>query len=337
MFFEHFKTGIKGLLLDSGALAFAHRVQPPSIAILRYHAVKDDPASFRHSIGAGIIHTRHDFKRQMELIAGRYAPVSVDDIPSFLSGQKKIPRRAVVVTFDDGYADNYEIAAPIMDELGVPGAFYVIAGAIENGKAPWFCRLRHAFFTSRRRRWSDFVDATDHVFDSEEGRYQAFVAMSARCAIAAPVEREKFLERIEQELEIAAGETAGSLMMTWDSIRSLQARGHVVGSHTVTHPNLARIGEDEMLRELHQSRSMLEEKLGRPVVHLSYPNPILQPHWSQTTVTQSRNLGYVTAVTCTQGPVRPGCNALALPRMAVPNRELEFRWALECTFLGRPT
>ena len=139
----------KSALNRSGILRLAQGLGPTRVAILKYHSVQDDPARFEHSIGAGIIHSRRCFSEQMELLARRYNPVTLDDALLFLRGEKRLPRRPVVVTFDDGYLDNFEIAAPIMNRLGIPGTFYVMVAAIATERPPWFCRVRHAFGTTR--------------------------------------------------------------------------------------------------------------------------------------------------------------------------------------------
>ena len=81
-----------------------------------YHSVMDDPGSQEVYLGK-IVHSRDAFRAQMELLAGRFHPTSLDQVGRFVKGEGEIPSRAVVVTFDDGYTDNYEIAGPVLQEI----------------------------------------------------------------------------------------------------------------------------------------------------------------------------------------------------------------------------
>ena len=105
------------------------------------------------------------------------------------------------------------------------------------------------------------------------------------------------------------------LMMSWDQARQLARAGHIVGSHTMTHPNMAHVKSDsDLQQEFEQSKRRLEQELNAPVVHFSYPCPILQPHWTERTVNMCRQLGYRTAVTTNPGLARRGNDPLTLRR-----------------------
>jgi peptidoglycan/xylan/chitin deacetylase (PgdA/CDA1 family) len=124
-------------------------------------------------------------------------------------------------------------------------------------------------------------------------------------------------------------------MMNWDELRKLSERGHVVGSHTLSHPNVAQIPFADMRVELEQSRSCLEKQLNHLVVHFSYPCPALSPHWNEQTVEECRRAGYETAVVADSGLARKLDSPLCLRRVP-PSKTLEgLRWNLEWAFAGR--
>jgi peptidoglycan/xylan/chitin deacetylase (PgdA/CDA1 family) len=329
------KRLIKSGLVGSRLLNLAQRFRGPRTVILRYHSVRDEPNEYATSVGKGIVHATSAFRQQMEWLARHYEPITLDDVAAALRGDRPMPRRGVAVTFDDGYSDNVEIAMPILNRLGMPGAFYITTGCIEPHKMPWFCRLRHAFANSAREEWSGPAgDASYRLTDRGEQR-QAFLAASRSCARHAGASQEELIGRIECELGVAPLAPPPRLMMTWEQVRELRRQGHVVGSHTVTHPNLAQVTPDEVATEMREARIRLEEQLGEPVVHFSYPSPILQPHWSPQTIDTCREVGYQTAVTCTAGAVLAGDAPLCLKRMSAPEDLADFKWAVQCAFLGR--
>jgi peptidoglycan/xylan/chitin deacetylase (PgdA/CDA1 family) len=124
-------------------------------------------------------------------------------------------------------------------------------------------------------------------------------------------------------------------MMTWEQVVSLAKNGHIVGSHTLTHPNMAYVDEASARTELTDSKHRLEEILGTPVVHFSYPCPALAPHWNEKTRKMSEDAGYRTAVTTLGGPVSVNDDLLSLHRVRPSKEVTGFLWNLECTFLGR--
>ena len=329
------KRWIKAALVEGGFVRLAARYAQPGIAILRYHSVQYDPERYANSIGSGIIHSFSAFRDQMELLARRFNPVTIDDALDFLCGKKQLPQRSVAVTLDDGYADNFEIAAPVMDHFGIRASFYVTVNAIEAEEPPWFCRMRHAFATTQKKTWTDSADhCVRRLLDAAE-RKAAFLAASSRCARLAGQAQEKTLETIELELEVERLSQKDCPMLTWDQIRRLHRGGHLVGSHTLTHPNLAHLSGEDLHKELAESKSKLEAQLSASAMHFSYPSPILEPHYTGQTVNGTRQAGYRTAVTCTPGPVHAGHDPLSLRRISAPLERNEFLWSLECTLLGR--
>ncbi|HXF97243.1 MAG TPA: polysaccharide deacetylase family protein [Gaiellaceae bacterium] len=102
--------------------------------------------------------------------------------------------------------------------------------------------------------------------------------------------------------------------MSWGEIGELVAAGHEVGSHTWSHPVLARLATDEVRRELEVSKRVLEDRLGLPVSALAYPFGKLDAHVSPETVRLARQAGYVRAGAVLSRAVRPADPELVLPR-----------------------
>jgi peptidoglycan/xylan/chitin deacetylase (PgdA/CDA1 family) len=327
------KDWIKNTLIASGATRLAGGLQGPGVAILMYHSVMDDPRVEGRTLG-GIGHSTEVFSRQMELIAREYIPVSLDDVMRALDGGQPLRPRSVVVTFDDGYADNHDVAMPILNRFGVPATFYITVDCVENAEAPWPSRLRYAFYTTKTISWHD-INTKEWPLQDPQQRDQAYLYACDLCAKLAGEQQREFVEAVESALGTESPESFQRLMMTWDQVRALLKGGHIVGSHTMTHPNMAYVDDGAARRELSDSKLRLEEVLRSPVVHFSYPCPALWPHWNESTRKMSQEVGYRTAVTTVGGRVRTNDDPLALRRVR-PSKEVDaLRWNLECTFMGR--
>jgi peptidoglycan/xylan/chitin deacetylase (PgdA/CDA1 family) len=327
---------LKRMMAGSGALSGLLRVAPTRPVILLYHSVRERPETVEQSIGSAITHSAAEFEEQMRFIAARFAPVTMDDIWQSLQGKTRLPRRAVAVTFDDGYCDNYEVAAPILARQGVRAAFYVSTGPIGDGSELWFVRLRHAFARATAALWEEPGVQAPHRLTDAAARDEAYRAAGKRCAALVGDEQYAMLEQIETALAIS-DRLGERFMMSCEQVVALRQAGHIIGSHARYHANLAHLDGDLATAEIAESKADLENILGEPVVHFSYPVPLLiQPHHSEKTVAITRQLGYKTAVTCLPGAVRRSSSALALPRVPAPLCTPEFRWVLEANMLGYP-
>jgi len=327
------KNLAKRVLLRSGVLRAAAGMRRGSTAILMYHSVTENPARHDALLG-GIGHSREVFRRQMELLAGSYLPLSLDQVNHFVRGDSELPSRSVVVTFDDGYTDNYEIAAPILNEAGVPATFYVTVECAEERKLPWPSRLRFAFHTTGKKSWADSSGKIWPLGSASE-REKALLVSSDECCKLSGKTQANYVSSLEEELDARVPPETGSLMMDFDQMRMLAKQDHIVGSHTMTHPNMAYLAPEDAHREMTESRQRLEQHLNSLVVHFSYPCPALSPHWTEQTVTLSRQARYETAVTTDRGLVHKGDNLLRLKRV-LPTKTVEgLHWNLECAFAGR--
>jgi peptidoglycan/xylan/chitin deacetylase (PgdA/CDA1 family) len=327
------KAQIKRAVLRSGLLQLAGRVRGCSAAILMYHSVMEDPAAQEAYLGE-IVHSRDVFRAQMELLAQRFHPTSLDQVGRFVKGEGEIPSRAVVVTFDDGYADNYDVAAPILQDVGVPATFYATVECVERRTLPWPARLRFCFRNTKKAGWTD-PSGESWPLSSDVERENALQRSCDECCRLAGSVQEEYVARVANELDTHVPAASGSLMMSYEQMRALLRQGHIVGSHTMTHPNMAYVDPEVARGELSQSKQRLEKELGGAVQHFAYPCPALSPHWTEHTVAASRAAGYETAVTTNPGLSRSGDDPLRLKRVGANKTVEGLRWSLETAFAGR--
>lgn len=327
------KRWFKKALVRSPIFSVARRLCPPAAVILAYHSILDEPQLTDHILG--ISQSRADFDAHMKTVAQHFSPVTIEDVAQFAKSGRKLPPRAVAVTFDDGFADNYEVALPILSRYGIPATFYIMVSCVENGILPWYCRIRFAFHSTRQLKW-------DHP--DRKGTYDLMVPKERRAATAAAWDwgaaltgtaQQEFVGSVENALEIEPVKAKRGFMMDWGQVRSLKKAGHTIGGHTLSHPNVAQLRESEARSEIVGCKKRLEEVIGEPIEHFSYPHPALNPHWSKQTLEITREAGFKSAALTTPGPVHAGDEPLALKRIYAANDLEQFIWNLQCTFLGR--
>ena len=328
------KRWLKKALVQSSVLRLAGRFAPSAAVILAYHSIVENPQLTEHILG--ISRDRASFEAHMKMLAQKYNPVTIAEITEFVRGGRPLPQRAVAVTFDDGFADNYTVALPILARYGIPATFYIMVNAVACGSLPWYCRLRFAFHATHKPHWR--APDSDRVYPlaTASDRKAALTAgweASARLTGDAQL---RLVSAIEQSLEVEPPNGERGFMMTWDQVRGLRRAGHAVGAHTLSHPNVAHVERNEARSEIVESKRRLEAEVGEVIEHFSYPHPALNPNWTPQTLELTREAGYKSAVLTTCGPVRPGDDPLALKRIYTVTPTLEqFTWNLQVTFLGR--
>lgn len=207
-----------------------------------------------------------------------------------------LPARTACITFDDGYADNHDVAAPILNQHGLAATFFIATGFLDGG-----------------RMWNDtVVESVRHAGGKaldlgRLGRFPIATIADKRTAIDAVIGQIKYMP-IAERLALAAMvansahvQLPVNLMMTSSQVKSLRHRGMQIGAHTVTHPILARLNEDEARQEIKLSKDNLELLLGEPVGLFAYPNGKQGEDYDQKTVDIVRGLGFNAAVSTQWG------------------------------------
>jgi peptidoglycan/xylan/chitin deacetylase (PgdA/CDA1 family) len=257
--------------------------------------------------------TTEDFSEQLAFIAGNFDVVS----PEAIQRDPGAPGRRVVITFDDGYRDNYELALPALRKHGLPAAFFLTTGFLDEPSLPWWDEL--AWMVDRSTtdeipagRWLPrpvplgdrlraTADLTTHYKSLPTDRGQGFLEF---CGEAAGVGR-------------ADAEIAAHLWMTWEMAAGIRDAGMTIGGHTVNHPVLARSSPEAQRREVFECLRRLEEELGERPAFFAYPVG-LRSAFDDTTKRILREAGVDLAFSLYGGYLRPGrLDRLDVPRASV--------------------
>lgn len=333
------KETIKQGILQSGLLRIKQWTLPPTALILYFHSVSPDRDVQKSHIGPGITATTDTFREYMRILRNRFHPVTLDDIAECLEEKKEIPVRSVALTFDDGFYDNYHYAAPIMEEFDIRATFYLTSACVEHQTLPWFCKLLFLFENTKNKGvFHDSFAKRDWNLDSPEEHREAYLYHLYECARFSWKEQNEHILRLEENLNLCYNEGQAPAMMTWEQAKQLIHRGHIIGNHTFSHPNVAYISPEDRQIEIVESHRLLEERLEHPVKHFSYPHPCLNPQHDTASDDLVRSLGYRTIALTEQGWVRSNSSQHALQRVSIAEMPIKaFLWKLETAFAGIKT
>ena len=329
------KNIAKKIILNTGLLSVKRCFRHRTALILYYHSVADDPQEFSAYINTAIAIETERFRRHMQLLCKRYHPVTLDEIRRWLAGETELPPRSVAVTFDDGFADNYAVAAPVMEEYGIRGTFYLTAHSVEHQTLPWFCKVHYLFdrWTASGQSFEDNESGQRFRVDSPEERAVAYRHFGYPCARSPIEEQEKWIAKIESLIGVSYDSANAPKMMTWNQADELARRGHLIGNHTFSHPNVAHLTPEDQRSEIERSDRLLRERLACPIDHFSYPHPCLNPQWDTASQELIAKAGYKTIVLTEPGWVTRQASPLQLPRVTIGNLTSdEFLWKIETAF-----
>jgi peptidoglycan/xylan/chitin deacetylase (PgdA/CDA1 family) len=254
--------------------------------------------------------TGEDFAALLGWVAHQFRVLSLTEAIYRLRA-RSLPSRALVITFDDGYADNVEVAAPILRRYGLPAIFFVATGFLDGGR-PFIDTLIDAAGEARQHE----LDLTGlglgyYRLDTLEARRRASEELIARVKQMDGEDR----DRTASQIALLAGVTpSANLMMTSRQLQKLAHEGFEIGAHTVTHPILARLSAQAAAAEVRNGRDRLVELIDRPVNFFAYPNGRPGKDYSAQTVAIVRQLGFEAALTTAPGVSTADTDLFQLPR-----------------------
>jgi peptidoglycan/xylan/chitin deacetylase (PgdA/CDA1 family) len=316
----------KSALMRLGGYAAIRTIAPSrDLAILRYHAICG-PEGYGYA-DPQICITPENFEQHVAYLARAYSVIRLDDATARLAAGEPLPRNAVAITFDDGYADNLA-AARTLAKYNATATFYITAGCLAGGQPFWPAEVRHLVDAVRgdRLRLDEGGLSLDLPLSTADDR-RAAVKRLTKAFKGNPI---PVREALRERLRSAAGAPPmPRVMLTWDEVREMHALGMTIGSHTMTHPNLPNAGIEAATSELSASRARLEQEVDAPVTMFSYPNGGADRYLTPEVQQAVRQVGYLAATTSRNAFATASSDRYALERIEVEERLVDLVFALE--------
>ncbi len=218
--------------------------------------------------------TPENFESHIRFLKQNYTVLDIEEWKNNILNHKKFKPNSVVITFDDGYEDNFSQALPILEKYKVQVLFYICTGNINTDKEFWWDELERLLLF-------DPVNKTSLKIEIKGIKREVGLNKSERETLYSdllPVLRSMRPEdrnAILKDLILQTGNSstrATHRSMTWEEVKKMSASGStVIGAHTLNHPSLAVLSVKEQQEEIGESKRILEEKIGKPVEHFSYP------------------------------------------------------------------
>lgn len=350
------KTRVRKVVADalhvSGINAVLRRVRTRSLVILCYHRVLPAEGRAEYPLPELVV-TPEALARHVQYCRERYECLPLREAIHRLRFKTQPHRPLLTFTFDDGYADNFQHARPVLNAQDVRATFFVISALVGSDMPPWYDRLARTLTRLNRSPFDAEQQAPEVHVDGDRriGRLDGngrpwHVHAVLQQAKQLPVqEREEMLAELCERAGNESRCDAVDRIMNHDEVIALARSGHEVGSHTRSHPILTRVNPEELVTEVETSRGELSTLLGEEVVSFAYPNG----SYNDEVLAEVRRAGYRYAVTTESGLNKRTADPLRLHRLFIsqerlsgPNRkpssnllDLELTGLADAVFLRR--
>ncbi len=276
-----------------GAFAPFQWANRDKVLILMYHGFSREPHP--HKISAS------EFDAHLDYLGKHHRVLPLSDVIDFLQNGKTLPPNTAVITIDDGYADAYDIAFPLLKEKQTPATVYAVTDFLDGKCWLWTDLMRYVLLKTESKNIS--IGFENELIEAALGddlqRLETAGRINSRLKKLPDDLKDKKIADLARSLgvEIPAKPSGDFAAITWEQAREMDAANVRIESHTVQHPILTNIAGGRLDVELKSSKKRLEEMLDRPVENFCYPNG----SFNENVKNAVENAGYKSATTTNYG------------------------------------
>lgn len=292
--------------------------------VLMYHAVVRSPLELPN----WCFIEESSFRRQMQYLKRRFEVVALSEAVERLRSNRLCAPTAVI-TFDDGFQNNHDVAFPILREAGLPATIFLNTGLIGTSDTPWFCRLHQAISSARQPtlQWNG------QQFDLSGSAAKASVYKALRTKLK-QLPQPQLLAEVRRIVEALGDMSDRAIdigspfrMLTREAIAEMSSSGLLeFGAHTHTHAILRHLPLEQRRDEIGRSVSAVRDLTGRPCELFAYPNGRAED-FDDEAIELLATHGIRAALTAIPGPNDADAPLLRLRRYSIgPNTSMaQFR------------
>lgn len=304
-------------VLGSAKRYILNRIDDPAI-ILLYHRVTD------LAIDPQMLSVKPDnFYDHISFLKKNYSLLGIEEFSYNITEGKKMPSRSVIITFDDGYADNYYEALPILESLDAQALFYITTSNINTDYELWWDELERILLGDYTL--PDYIETSKGrqilrlPTSNRTEKLTSYHSLQPYCKYGRPEERNRTIENLRHSAGISAQGRKSHRLMTIEELKHLSdSRASVIGAHTSNHPALSVLSYEQQEEEINQSKIFLENILHYPIQHFSYPYGS-KKDYNKKSIRICRESGFKMVCSNYYGQVRSRTNCFELPRILIRN------------------
>jgi len=283
------KETLAKVLHSLGLTRVLPRASHGLLTIFNYHRIRPNDPSFHTDFDDGVFGpTQEQFESQIRWLRDNLRLLSEDELLDIVASGERPARPCAMITFDDGYLDNYTLARPVLEEYQVPAIFFIPSAAITERTLGWWDQI--AYIVKRCAR--DQVKCQGEVL-SLRNREKTIHRLLERMKIEPHFQTTRLVDELTEACGVSppGRDVQSRELMSWEQVKECAAGRIAIGSHGHTHRVLATLSAEQQRQELAASKAEIERQVGRPVRTLAYP--VGRPaHFTSATMAAARDCGY---------------------------------------------
>jgi peptidoglycan/xylan/chitin deacetylase (PgdA/CDA1 family) len=329
---------IKKLLFHSGLMCGVRSLLPsPGVRILRYHAIVSTADNYYASPSICLSPTI--FEQQIRYLTQHYKIISLDTVADCIDTRAPFPAKSVVITFDDGYQDNFS-AYQILKKYGATATFYIAAGCIDNATPLWLFEVIYLVNSTRAKAVTLHTAEQIHrlALNDNRLRQKAIRKITELIKSNNLDTRSTILKQLKDQTRDVRDldEKCAQVMLSWDQVKEMADNHMTIAGHTMTHLNLPNAAPEDALHEIQSCKKLIEEKTGRPAIHFSYPNGGNYDYYNDNVKEMVKQSGYRTATTSKNGISVLSSDLFELERIRITPHLSEMIYQMDIEPLVKP-
>ncbi|MCP3684258.1 MAG: polysaccharide deacetylase family protein [bacterium] len=283
------------------------------------------------------------FEQQINYFCRNFKVIPLGEIAQLIHQKRSLPKKAIAITFDDGYRDNYLYAYPILKEYGIPATIFLTAGYIGSNKVFWWDKVSYVIHHTGIGQIT-LDELGSYSCQSVYDRGQSVRKITEHLKTLPEEKRNILIDKLAQVCSITIPTDLGKeLFLSWEEVIEMSNGNIEFGAHTMSHPIMTNISFEQAKNEVIQSKKAIEGEIEKEVTIFSYPNG----NFNSELVSLVKECGFTGAVSTslhTHGkPVHQNDNPYTLSRIDAIDDFVKFKailsglWADTRTTFNRRT
>jgi len=245
-------------------------------------------------------------------------PLALDEVLQLIMDKKPFPKKAFAITFDDGFMNNFSVAAPILAEMGIPATFYISTGMVDANAMSWIDRIEFCFEYNLKDKIHLPWEKTARSLISKADQIAALDEIRKYVKSHKEVDQDGFVSFVYSEFganEVIQSDDPVDRKLLWEQVSELNSHELFnIGGHAHNHEILSFLSQSELHRIVTTSLAYLMEKSGVKTIHYSYPEG-LEHCYSEPVISELKSNGIKMCPTAIDGTNPSGSDPFHLKRI----------------------
>jgi peptidoglycan/xylan/chitin deacetylase (PgdA/CDA1 family) len=281
------RKALKVILSKSRILKPLKTFQQNKLIIFNYHRIRDNnkPELFDDGLFGP---DAERFEQEMKWIKKETRILSEEELIDIIYHKKPIKEICSMITFDDGYRDNFDIAYPILKKLNIPAMFFIPTYQLSERQVGWWDIVAYLIKNTTLSRFK--FQQNDYHINDPKNLIKKFIS---EIKSIKSEEVENYISNLANALKLPLPdkELQSSELMTWDQVKILSDNGMAIGSHSHDHSILSKQDGKTLEKQLKKSVDILESVLGKEIKSIAYPVGGYD-HFNSETKTVTKDIGF---------------------------------------------